>query len=286
MQNYVPKFVRPLLIRHSVWQQIITALGNVRSIFGDIKDISDGLRAFTLKLLEPAVQKIGWEFAPDEDLLKGQLRALLIAHAGIAGHQATVDEATKRFAAFNNGDTSAIHPSLRSPIFRICVTHGGRDAYEAVKKFYLTTTSVDGKEIGLQSLGRVQTSELATELLDFAFSDRVAVQDRHSPAIALAANSKTRLAVWEYVKANWDEKVFATLSGNMVVLERFLRSALNKYASFDVKNDIEKFFAGKDQRGYDRGLAVVKDTITGAAKYKERDEGLVREWLKAHGYLQ
>jgi aminopeptidase N len=244
------------------------------------------LRAFALKLLGPAVEEIGWEFASNEDLLTGQLRALLIAQAGISGHQPTIDEATQRFKAFNSGDTSAVHPSLRSPIFRVCVTHGGKDAYDAVKKFYLTTTSVDGKEIGLQSLGRVQSPELATEYLDFTFSDRVAVQDRHSAAISLAANSKTRLALWEYIKNNWEDKIFATLSGNIVLLERFLRMALSKHASYEVKQDIEKFFEAKDQSGYNRGLAVVKDTVEGAAKYKERDEELVREWLTAHGYLQ
>lgn len=255
-------------------------------MFGESKDVSEGLRTFALQLLGPAVEKVGWEFAPNEDLLTGQLRAMLIAQAGISGHQPTVDEATKRFKAYTSGDTSAIHPSLRSPIFRICVTHGGKDAYDAVKNFYLTTTSVDGKEIGLQSLGRVQTPELATEYLEFNFSDQVAIQDRHSAAVALAANGKTRLALWEYIKNNWDSKIFATLSGNMVVLERFLRVALNKFASFEVKSDIEKFFEGKDQRGYDRGLGVVRDTIEGQAKYKERDEAIVREWLKAHGYLQ
>jgi aminopeptidase N len=152
--------------------------------------------------------------------------------------------------------------------------------------FYVNTKSVDGKEIALQSLGRVQTPELATEYLDFTFSDKVAVQDRHSPAIALAANGKTRLALWEYVKTHWDDRIFKTLSGNMVVLERFLRVALNKFASYEVKSDIEKFFEGKDQRGYDRGLGVVKDTIEGQAKYKERDVEVVREWLKTHGYLK
>ena len=257
----------------------------MRSIFSDVQDVSDGLRAYTLKLLTPAVEKIGWDFAPNEDLLTGQLRAMLIAQAGISGHQPTIDEATRRFNAYNGGDTSAIHASLRSPIFRICVTHGGREAYDAVKQFYLTTKSVDGKEIALQSMGRVQTPELAREYLDFAFSDKVAVQDRHSPAVSLAANGKTRLAVWEYIKANWESKVFPSLSGNMVVLERFLRVALNKFASEEVKRDIEGFFAGKDQRGYDRGLAVVKDTVEGQAKYKERDEAVVREWLKARGYL-
>jgi aminopeptidase N len=144
---------------------------------------------------------------------------------------------------------------------------------------------VDGKEIALQSLGRVQSSDLANEYLDFLFSPAVAVQDMHSGAVALAANAKTRNDLWAFIKANWEDKVFPDLSGNMVVLERFLRSSLNKFASFEVKKNIDEFFKNKDIKGYDRGLGVIADTITGAAQYKERDAGLIKEWLSAHGYL-
>ena len=166
-----------------------------------------------------------------------------------------VAEAKRRFELFMSGkDTSAIHPSLRSPIFRISVNGGGKPAYEAVKQFYSTTTAVDGKEIALQSLGRVQTPEFTNDFLDFLFSDKVAVQDKHSGAISLAGNAKTRHTLWEYIKTNWESKVYPDLSGNMVVLERFLRRSLNKFASFEVKKDIVGFFATKDQRGYDRGL--------------------------------
>jgi aminopeptidase N len=70
-----------------VWQQIISALGNVRSVFSDIPDVSQGLKNFTLKLVADATDKVGWEFAPNEDLLTGQLRALLISTAGLAGHE-------------------------------------------------------------------------------------------------------------------------------------------------------------------------------------------------------
>lgn len=197
-----------------------------------------------------------------------------------------ITEAKRQFDAFTSGkDSSAIHPSLRSPVFRISVTEGGKDAYEAVKRFYTTTTSVDGKEIALQSLGRVQSADLANEYLDFLFSPAVAVQDMHSGAGSLAANSKTRETLWAYIKHKWDNKVFPDLSGNKVVLERFLRISLSKFASFEVKGDIDTFFAEKDNKGYDRGLGVIGDTITGAAKYKERDAGLVKEWLGANGYL-
>lgn len=71
-----------------VWQQILTSLGTVKSVFAEDETVSNGLKAFTLKLVSPAVQKIGWEFAADEDFLTGQLRALLLSTAGANGHEA------------------------------------------------------------------------------------------------------------------------------------------------------------------------------------------------------
>jgi len=170
-------------------------------------------------------------------------------------------------------------------VFRIAINNGGKDAYEAVKAYYRMTTATDGKEIALQAMGRVQTPELVKDFLDFSFSAAVAVQDRHSSGLSLAANGKARGQLWEYIKAHWDDKVFPSLSGNMVVLERFLRVSLNKFASFDVEKDIQAFFEPKDKRGYDRGLGVIADTITAAAQYRERDAASVEEWLGAHGYL-
>lgn len=70
-----------------MWQQILNALANIRSIFSDDEEVSKGLKAFTLKLVTPATDKIGWDFASNEDFLTGQLRSLLIATAGLAGHE-------------------------------------------------------------------------------------------------------------------------------------------------------------------------------------------------------
>lgn len=169
------------------------------------------------------------------------------------------------------------------PVFRINVAERGEAAYEAVKQEYLNTTSVDGKEICLQSLGRVQTPDLVKDFLEFQFSDQVAVQDMHSGSVALAANAKARHAFWHWIKENW-VTVHKKLSGNSVVLDRYLKNSLQKFASHEIDKDIADFFSGKDNTGYDRGLVQVSDTIRGNANYKERDEPVVLEWLKAYGY--
>jgi len=192
----------------------------------------------------------------------------------------------KRFDAYISGsDKSAIHPSLRRAVFATAIKQRGESAFESIKQEYLTTTSIDGREICLTSFGRVQTPELAQKVMAFNFSDKVAMQDKHSGTIALANNSKVRREVWHYIRDNWDSTVHPTLSGNLVVLERFLRFGLNKFADDAVADEIAAFFKDKDTRGYDKGLEVIDDTIRSYAKYGKRDEQVVREWLKANGYL-
>ncbi|KAH0558894.1 hypothetical protein GP486_004479, partial [Trichoglossum hirsutum] len=267
-----------------VWAQVINSLANVRSVFAGNEEIAAGLKEFTLRLVTPATEKIGWEFSDEEDFLTGQLRALLISAAGGAGHKGTIEEAHRRFKLYTSGkDRSAIHQNLRLAVFRTVIEDGGRPAYEAVKNEYLNSTSVDGKEICLSSMGRIQTLDLLADLLAFTFSDKVAVQDMHTPAIALAANSKTRIGLWQYVKQNWVE-VSSQLSRNMVVLDRWLKQALSKFADREVEKDIAEFFKDKDNTGYDRSLKVISDTIKGNANYKDRDEKLILEWLKTHNY--
>lgn len=212
-----------------------------------------------------------------------EFRFVLLDSANILG--SVIKEAQRRFAAYQGGDKKAIHPSLRGPIFRIVVTEGGEQGFEAIKQEYLNNTSIDGREICLQALGRVQTPELAKAYLDFLFSPAVAVQDMHSGAASLAANSKTRHTLWAYIKEHWDSKVYPELSGNMVVLDRFIKLSLSKFASYDVAKDVKSFFANKDCKGFDRALAQSDDIMTGGAKYRERDSAVVKEWLSAHGYL-
>jgi len=272
------------LASFSVWEGIRDSLGRIRSVFADNEEVAAGLKKFTLKLITPAVEKIGWDFKDGEDYLTIQLRKLLISMAGGAGHEGVLSEAKRRFELYTSGkDQTAIHPDLRRAVFRTVIGDGGKAEYEAVKNEYLTSTGIDTREICLASLGNVRDSALANDLLNFMMSSSVAIQDKHTPAASLSQNPKARLQLWHYIKENWST-IRAELGGNMVVLDRFLRVALNHLASHEAEKDIASFFEGKDNTGYDRTLGVIADSVKGNANYKERDEKLVLEWLKAHGY--
>jgi ERAP1-like C-terminal domain len=71
----------------SVWSQISNSLAKCRAVFTSNQRVSGGLKKFTLNLVSPAAEKIGWEFKDDDDYLTVQLRKLLLGMAGGAGHE-------------------------------------------------------------------------------------------------------------------------------------------------------------------------------------------------------
>ena len=218
---------------------------------------------------------------------------------------------------------SAVHPSLRRTVLRLACTHNSNAAYPLILRHYLTTKSIDGKETCLIALGRVQTVSLARQFFAFLLSPSVATQDVHSGAAALAANKPDiRKELWQCIKDYWSTRPEGEIVGipphkdaggadagatgskvaggashssfmekvgsnRNVILARFLRLSLQRFADKETGKDIDRFFKEKDAAalGCDRDLGVVHDTILARAGYRERDEKVVEEWLGARGYM-
>jgi aminopeptidase N len=266
-----------------VWQQIIASLGSVSRIFASNKAISDGLDKFTLKLIEPAVKSLGWEYAQGEDYLTGQSRRLLLGAAASSGHEPTIAEVQKRFKAWQSGDEKAINASLRKVIYENAVASGGQAEYDAIKKEFTTTKSVDGKEICIKAMGHTKDPARARDLLDFTISEAVNMQDAHGGIIAVGKNTSVRDLAWEFTKTEWS-RINARLGETGIALDRWVKGGLPGYSDLKIRDDIDAFFKDKDTGRFSRGLIIVHDTITGNAKYKDRDESRLLEWLKKTGY--
>ncbi|KAL2070703.1 hypothetical protein VTL71DRAFT_13729 [Oculimacula yallundae] len=265
-----------------VWSQILGSLDTVQSVFADDEAVTVGLKKFVLKLVTPAVERVGWESSGD-DFLTGQLRARLILTAGMNGHEKVIAEAKRRFELYASGkDKSAIHPNLRAAVYALVVRYGGKSEFDTLKSEWHSSTSLDGRETILRELGHIQDPALIPDYLSLLFND-VATQDMHTGGVALAANPRTRTAQWKYIQENFDA-IKDRLGKNMVVLDRFILSCLNKFSDRETEKEIAKFFDGRDNRGYDRTLAIISDTILGRVTYKERDGKVILEWLEAHGY--
>ena len=72
---------------YRTWSAISNALNRCSYIFSHDERIVAGLGKFRLRLVTPAIERIGFEFDPNEDHLVTMLRKLLLHFARKAGHE-------------------------------------------------------------------------------------------------------------------------------------------------------------------------------------------------------
>lgn len=192
-----------------------------------------------------------------------------------------IAEGKKRFETWKSG--GELHQNLRAVVLNMNVANGGRSEYETVKHEYLKSTSMNDKDACLHALGRTKDSEFARDMLEFVTSSNVPIQDSRYGPSAVSANNSTRDEVWKFTKTQW-QRLNDRLGVSNICMDRWMKMGLNNYSDHSIREEISEFFKDKDTRAYDRSLVVVSDTIKGNANYKQRDEGLVLEWLEAHGY--
>lgn len=201
------------------------------------------------------------------------------------------EKALSLFDAWVSQGTT-FNPNLRTVVYRTAIKVKPAEAIAVLKKEWYSGSSIDGKEVCLSCLGQTRDAELIKkELLPFLFetsppapaTESVPSGDMHSLGGSIAANSAARTIQWEYMQANWEK--LTTKMANPVVLDRFVKISLNKFVDTKYIAEIEKFFEDKDTSSFDRTLEQVKDAIRGRAAYYLRDADVLKEWLKANGYL-
>ncbi|KUI62782.1 Alanine/arginine aminopeptidase [Cytospora mali] len=280
-------------VHYRVLSQALDSINTIKSVFGDDEVIKSGLEKFTLRLIDNALQKVGWDIPAGEDFNTSLLRKRLLLAAGINGHPGVTEEALKRYAAHSaSPKDNPLHADLRTPIYRAALRSDPTGTTDFLKDQWYTTDAVDGKELCLSALGNCTDESIITStLIPFLFNlsppahakDSVPAGDVHYLASTLASNRVARPLLWKFIKENWAQ-VEKKLGGNPIILDRFIGVSLNKFTTFKDVEDIDGFFKDKDCTAFARTLETAKDTVRGRAAYRERDAAVLKEWLVANGY--
>ncbi|CAN8103915.1 unnamed protein product [Discula destructiva] len=278
---------------YRVLSQALDSINSVKSVFGDDDKIKKGLEAFTLRLIETALTKLGWEFPAGEDFNKGLLRKRLISAAGVNGHPGVTEEALKRFKAYAaSPKENKLQADLRSPVYRVALKSEPTATTAFLKNEWYEAPAVDSKTVCLSVLGSCSDeSVIKSDLLPFLFnlsppapaSESVPAGDMHMLAGGLAANRVARPLLWTFMKENWGQ-IQEKIGGNPILVDRFVNVSLSKFTSYKDVEDIEAFFKDKDTSAYNRTLESAKDKVRGRAAYRERDAVVLKEWLVVNKY--
>lgn len=270
----------------SVWSQLSTHLGKILSVWSEQPDdINNGLKSLRRSLFAPVAHKLGWEFAETDDYLTNILRVLAITNAGRSNDIEIVQEAQRRFWQFTEGNTDVVHPNLRGPVYNI-VLGAAEDEQEEekvweeiLKIYHDESLPSDQRLIALSSLGSVGHKDLLQRYLEMSLDDKqVRGQDSFYVFSALSSNPAARDVLWNFFKENY-EVLFSKFSKSLSLFGSAVRSTVSGFVSFERIAEAELFFSDKDTKEYARSLQQALETARVNAKWIERDQHVVANWV-------
>ncbi|KAK9475131.1 peptidase family M1-domain-containing protein [Dipodascopsis tothii] len=267
-----------------VWDEITARIAAIRSawLFED-KATRDALKKFQLELTAPKAKELGWSFDGDVGHVEQQFKALMFGSAGLAGDAEVIAAAQDLFKRFAAGDKKALHPNLKASVFAIALQNGGEHEWQTILNTYLNPVNTDERNTALRQLGRTTDPVLMEKTLALILDGSVKAQDVYLPMGGLRASPEGTIALWNWVKAHWDE-LERMLPPGLSMLSSVVSLSTGGFSTAAAVADVEEFFANRATKGYDKGLAQSLESIRSKIAWVERDDGVLKQWLQENGY--
>ncbi|KAF4447296.1 aminopeptidase [Fusarium albosuccineum] len=268
-----------------VWDEITLRIGSLRDawIFEEEK-VTEALKTFQRDLVSKKANEIGWDITDADDFMTQRFKALMFGKAALVEDEPTKKAAFEMFDKFIKGDRDALQPNLRGSVFAVVLAYGGEAEYNAVVKEYETAKQSSERNTALRSLGFSQDPALIQRTLKYTLSDQVKTQDIYMPLSALRAHKEGILALWTWVKENWDVLI-KRLPPGMSLLGDLVAISTGSFTQHDQAAEVKTFFGEKGTKGFDLELAQSLDAIKAKQNWLARDKDDVKQWLKDNKYL-
>lgn len=155
----------------------------------------------------------------------------------------TIAEARRRFEEFLNGNASELPDDIKEPVFKIVLKNGGVKEYEQMREIYKKAESNVEKKHVFTTIG--QTPDLAKkkEVLEWATSGEILIQDFFYPVGSVASSSKEAGdMVWEFYKANFAKIKEMLKTANPSLMDPMIIYGARHFCSTAKADEIETFF--------------------------------------------
>lgn len=91
-------------------------------------------------------------------------------------------------------------------------------------------------------------------------------------------------AMFDWMTNNWDV-MYERLPPSLPMFGSMVSIMTSGFTTQEQLDQVDQFFAKKNNNGYDQSLEQSKDAIRSKILWVERDREDVSAWLKANGYL-
>ncbi|GFQ02617.1 aminopeptidase m1 [Phtheirospermum japonicum] len=230
---------------YTILSHLISIAFKVSRIVADAApELLVDMKLFCINLFQYSAERLGWDPKQGESHLDAMLRGELLIALASFGHQATLDEANRRFRIFlDDRNTSVLPPDLRRAVYVAVmqsVSTSNRFGYESLLKIYREADLSQEKTRILGSLASCRDPEITSEFLKFLLSPEVRSQDA---VIGLDVSREARETAWSWLKENWDN--INKTYGSGFLITRFIAAVVSPFTSYGKVEEVEQFFASR-----------------------------------------
>lgn len=263
----------------NVWFEMLSRISSIRDVWQfEGEEFLNNYKKFMREFVAPKGKELGYVFAEnDQDILTQQLKAQLFATAVSNESPEFMLAAKDMWTKYAAGDKDAIHPNLRASVFGLAAKQGDKATLDKLLDIYLNNKSSEGIA-ALGSLGKCKNAELRKEQLKHAFDDTVKPQDIFYLIVGFSSDAEGMRIRLDWFKENWDA-IMEKFPPSLGMLSSVIKIVFNGLFTKEYLAEFEEFFAGKDLKGYDMAVAVVRDNLTSRINWIERDREPVLQWF-------
>ncbi len=259
---------------YTVWVELAAGLARLEQLLAKTP-AKVNLNKLILNLFSPLAQRLGWNKKEGEHHTTTLLRSLTISRAGRAGDQKIITEAKNKFREIQKG--LHVSPDIRSAIYSIIATHGGKKDYEMlIKKYKEETLHEEKNRIG-NVLGDFKDPKILEKACKFAMSKDVRIQDTIGILSGVGASPLGRDIWWNFIKRNWQTLVSRYGEGGLT-LARAIKAISGSAEKKHLKS-FKQFFATHTAPGAKRTIEQVIERIEGNILWLKRDKKVIENFL-------
>ncbi|MDB6112142.1 MAG: pepN [Pedosphaera sp.] len=240
----------------AVWDQILATTGFI----DDLQRNEPGRAAFreyACRLLQPQLERLGWELKAGEPKTDSLLRTRIISSSGGFGDQTVITEARRRFENFLTTPQS-LTPDLRSPVLRIVGRYCDQKSYDQIHALARAAKGTEERTRCYKAMAEALNPELARVTLALSLTDETVPQEATRLVIDVADFGEQPELAWEFARQH-------------------IKELLARVDSFDRNNYVPAILGSfSDAARADELEAYVKSNVAEDAreKAKEAAEGI------------
>ncbi len=249
----------------NVWLVIAGSLSYLDRVVEDAD--RKALESYTSKLLEPVVNRLGWQPADKEDQLTGQLRSTVIASLGTVGNCTKTQDKAKELYKKSRQDAKAVDPNLLPALISIVAASGDKSQYDEFVKLWKEGKTPQEEERYLFALAGFKQEELLKATLEKATSGEVRTQNAPYLVRSVMMNCAGRNLAWNHIKSSW-EYIRSKYPDNSIA--RMLEG-MTALVCPDMEKDVLQFLKDNPVKQGGKTIDQHLERLHVAVKFKERE---------------